>query len=217
MKPIILITSCDKYRLNSYNTAARLTWLKDSPIDYRFILGRGCSDLLPDETRLDVNDSRTAVPEKCHAGWVWARACGYTHVFQCASDTYISIKRLQASGWEKHDCVGCLIGDAPVFPGGGCGYGLGPLALDALCAARPSDFDHKYGDDLLTGTVLARVGITMTHDARYWTGDGKQVLFPFWEKDVWDSGVISAHLGQCQTYEPQWVYACHQSFLENAK
>jgi hypothetical protein len=223
MRPIILITSCAKFRKNSYQDAIRSTWLYEwgHLIDYRFVLGRGCDDPQKDELVLAVDDDYASVPEKCNAGQRWALNSGYKNVFQADADTYIAIPRLLSSGWEAYDCIGCLVG-SPSFPGGGCGYGLGPRALAALADVTPpfkwqdAPRDNEKGSDLLTGLVLSRAGIPMTHDARFWTGDGGPVLFPFWDKDVWNSGIITAHLGQCQRYEPAWVQACHRNFMENA-
>jgi len=222
MKSIILITSCAKFRMNSYQDADRATWLASwgNLIEHKFLLGRSCENPQDDELVLNVDDGYAAVPEKCHAGWCWAVAQGYTHVFQADADTYIAIPRLLYSGWEAYDCIGCLVG-SPLFPGGGCGYGLGPRALAALAAVHPPfqwqdpPRHNEKGSDLLTGLVLARAQIPMTHDARYWTGDGKQVLFPHRQKGVWNTGLITAHLGQCQRYEPSWVYECHANFMEN--
>jgi len=224
MRAILLITSCAKFRKSSYQDACRATWLREwgHLIEHRFLLGRSCDKPREDELILDVDDGYAAVPEKCNAAHSWAVEQGYTNVFQADADTYIAILRLLSSGWEAYDCVGCVVGNPP-FPGGGCGYGLGPRALAALVAVTPpfkwqdAPRDNEKGSDLLTGLTLARAGIPMTHDARYWTGDGGPVLFPFWDKNVWDGGIISAHLGQCQQYEPRWVYECHKNFMDNAK
>ena len=68
--PLILIGSCEAWRHNGINQAARDTWIKDmkfdepgQPFHYRFVLGRECENPGPDES-LSTPGIPTAI---CHS------------------------------------------------------------------------------------------------------------------------------------------------------
>ena len=226
MKPIIFILSCGAYRTSGHNQAIRETWAGEwgNLIPHKFLLGRGCTDPLDDELIFDEDDSRSNAMYKCREAQRWSNDHGYSHMFLCCSDTYVAVPRLLASGFENYDCVGSMLTDAP-FPGGGCGYWLSARANDAMFCDNLSRYEglEKENHDLWAGRALAAAGIPLQNDARYWTNGGFAGLFPYWEKTVWDTGIVAVHLGQCPepgvypTYTPEDMRKCHQSFLENAK
>jgi hypothetical protein len=211
MNPVIIILSCEAFRHNGYNDAIRETWLKEwgHLVPHKFLLGRGCTDPLDDELVVDEDDGYENTLSKCRAAQRWSNDIGYSHMFLACCDTYVAVPRLLASGFENYDCVGSMLTDAP-FPGGGCGYWLSFRANDAMFHDVPDTDAH----DLWTGRALARAGIPLTHDERYWTGGGGPTLFPSRDKTMWERGLISAHLGQMKRYDAQQMFDCHKAFME---
>lgn len=224
--PIILIVSCNAFRSNGYNDAIRNTWLQEwgRLIPHRFLIGRGCVDPLDDELVVDEGDNFSNAIYKSRAGQRWSNDQGYSHLFLACSDTYVAIPRLLASDFEKYDCVGDMLSSDP-FPGGGCGYWLSARANEAMFL----DDIRRYtgleteNHDLWTGRALAKAGLSLHNDDRYWTNSGNPGLFPYWDEKVWDTGIISVHLGQCPTPTRRSIYTskeminCHAAFMKNAK
>src|SRR5580693_6466243 len=136
--PMVLIASCEAWRHNGINDAARKTWIAawGDLISYRFVLGRGCTNLTDDEIAVDVDDGYTGLVAKVQASRRWASENGYDFTFHCGADTYIVVPRLLASGYEQHDFSGFLIHDEHrlykprniQFAQGGAGYWLSARA-----------------------------------------------------------------------------------------
>jgi hypothetical protein len=177
-KPLILIASCELWRLNGYNETARQTWLRSWPdgYDYRFTLGRGCQNPAPDELILDAPDDYLGLSYKVRESRRWATANGYGYTFHCGSDTYVIPPRLLASGYEKHDYSGYLIHDehrlyAPrniQMAQGGGGYWLSPRAGNVVAVAPIYDWMLK-AEDVFVADGLFNAGIAFGHDAGYWS------------------------------------------------
>ena len=231
MKPIILITSCERDRSNGRNAAVRETWIRTwgHLVEHRFILGSGCENPQDDEIIFNnVDDGYHGVDRKQREACRWALANGYDYAFQCDADTYVVVPRLLASGFEKHDYIGYTISRPehlePYYAGGGCGYWLSARALQVLADASDESF-CGWGD-LWVGNCLLSADIHATHDERYWTDGhyseaqgiqarwGGEGAFPYCDEGVWDIGIITAHLGRgTNQFDPQWMRECHESFL----
>lgn len=213
----ILITSCGGDRFNGRNDAVRNTWLKkwishDEPrlMNYKFVLGRSCTQQQEDEIIVDADDSYGATSIKQHRGYLWALSRGHKHVFQCDVDTYAAIPRLALSDWVKSDYVGRQ-DDPRGFCGGGCGYWLSERSLRALAVSTPYP---EYGD-LWVGTVLQAAGISARHDTRFWTKAYSEPRFAYETHAAWADGTCAVHLGRgTGDYDPKWMHECHQGYLD---
>ncbi len=223
IRPVILITSCERDRRLGAHEAIRETWgaAAGGRIDLRFLLGcegrpsPGASLFAGDEVLLDVPDDMGGVSAKTREGHAWARARGFDFIFQAFVDTYVVPERLLASGFEARDYTGCFPRYPPgaVEPGayafGGPGYWLSARATDALLAAPwPVRIPrHGAAEDYWVGTTLAAAGIRGWNDLRYHYRAG------------WTREMISAHVGRERgTYDPAWIREAHAHFLQtNAK
>ena len=221
MKSTIFITSCDRDRHNGKNDAARETWIKtwSGLVDYKFLIGEGAKDPLPDELLVDAPDTYDFLASKCRAGYRLLDGKP-DHVFQATVDTYIVVPRLLASGYEAHDYLGCACFDPP-YAGGGCGYWLSRKSYQIVAGNR--DKDILKLDDIWIGQVLRGV-VPLSHDDRYWTDAtmvngvrmGGNGAFPYWQDGVWDEGWITAHLGRgTNNFDPKWMKECHELYLRS--
>lgn len=221
MNPVILILSCNAFRTSGHNQAIRETWLAGQNVPYKFVLGRECTDPADDELIVNEKDNFENLIWKSRAAQRWSNDRGYSHLFLCCSDTYVIVPRLLASGFEKHDCSGCLVND---YPGGGCGYWLSARANDAMfcddiCRYKGNELTNH---DFWTGMALRAAGISIHNDERYWTNRGFPGLFPY-ASDIWKTGIIAAHLGQCpkwgvrSTFTPDDMRACHWCYMHSGE
>jgi hypothetical protein len=222
MKPMIFIKSCDRDRNNGRNDVVRETWIKtwNNLVDYKFLIGQGAKNPRDDELFIDIPDTYDFMSSKCRAAcrWLGGRA---DYVFIADIDTYIVVPRLLASGYKKHDYLGCICFDPP-YAGGGCGYWLSRKCYKMIAAN--TDKNIPKWDDLWIGRVLREAGVPLSHDLRYWTDahchngilHGGVGAFPYWQDGVWDGGWITAHLGRgTNTFEPKWMKECHELYLRN--
>lgn len=240
-KPIILIGSCERDRKNGYNDAIRNTWAKawGHLIDYRFVLGQGCINPLPDEIVLNVPDGYFDLPFKTREGHRWALENGYDYIFQCFTDTYIIIPRILKTDFRRYDCTGHLIrhnaspgkrchctcdNSTGFYPQGGAGYWLSPKASEVIIKDTPGHpEDYWMSEDLWTGNALRRGGMPeMYHDWRYWACNYPHAggIFDTCEGDIpaWQSTeVVTVHLSRgCNNYDVSWMYEMHHNVLKNA-
>jgi hypothetical protein len=204
-------------------------------LDYKLFVGRGTQILAPDEERLfcsDGADENGGVPsapglcEKTQAMRRWALEHGYDYMFKADRDTFLSPRRLLASGFEKYDYVGhfprhpqegfipTMPDSQGIFPyaSGGCGYWLSKRAMEAMVAAP---LDEKRlnscglpSEDLWIPNVLFPLGIFGYHDPLYFFKGDRLVNDP-WNKHV-DGIGISVHLGFRSGFQPSWLDRCYE-------
>lgn len=180
MKILIIIPTCDdpiyppgktrpSYSEEQRRAACRDTWLRDTPIDYKFFYGHK-ENPLPDEVSLHIQDSYELLSHKTSAMVRWAMSNGYTHVLRVDTDAYVYTSRLLQSGGEAHEYTGyCL--DYPQHLDRhryacGTGFMLGTEAMTIVAQSTPS---HP-ADDLWVGSILYRHGIRCYRDTRYLSG-----------------------------------------------
>jgi hypothetical protein len=219
---VVLITSCEAYRHNGYNDAARETWIRTlacSDIPYKFLLGRASKEARFDELVLDADDSYDSTPYKVKAACQYFLSGPLTRAFFCDTDTYVVVPRLLAAGNDARPYVGHpIVGIAsqeqahatcspmPVeFAQGGAGYWLDRSSAETLAKSRVL---WKYSD-LHVGETLRAAGVSLTKDTRYypWGYIGSEAYPP---------DVISIHLsklGHMPKYDPAWMRETHQRFL----
>jgi hypothetical protein len=218
--PIILIFSCNAWRTNGVNQAARDTWLKDldGRIEHRFVLGQECKNPGPDELVVDSDDDYRSLPYKMRAARRWATANGYGYSFHCGSDTYIIASRFPAEDYEAHDYLGYIMDDGHRlckdrlvdFAQGGAGYWLSPRAAAFVEKAEIPEW-VKFADDVLVGDVLFKNGVQFSHDEGYWPRRGLETEVP--KHDYGDIAWKTFHLSLWQgepKYRPEWMHEVHK-------
>jgi hypothetical protein len=172
MKVLIAILSC--HAEDAADRDCRATWLKGAAADYRFFRGRGAKRApLDDEVFLDAPDDYYGLPHKVQAIAGWALDAGYDFSFKCDNDTFVSVPRLLASGFEKHDYSGFYRGPGPSYASGGSGYWLSRRAMEIVRSAKfIDDFSDETrrslrGEDVQVGGCLLSRGIECFRDERY--------------------------------------------------
>jgi hypothetical protein len=188
-----------------------------------------------DEVQLDCSDGpdenggvshAPGLCEKAQAMRRWALEYGVDYLFKADCDTYLSPKRLLASGFEGHDYSGHFpsypqVGVIPVVPGergkysyasGGVGYWLSRRAMEAMVEAPYDEKrldDRGYpAEDLWVSNVLFPQNIFGYHDPRYFFKGDRLVNDP-WNRHV-DGVGISVHLGFRSGFDPSWLDRCHE-------
>jgi hypothetical protein len=229
MKALIGVMSCERDSANGCHDAIRRTWVTrmvPGELDYKIFVGQGDRALAPDEERVDVPDGQPWLPEKVQEMRKWALEHGYEFMFKADRDTYLSPRRLIASGFEKFDYVGHfpmhpqegfipVVGDCRGFytyASGGCGYWQSKRAMEAMLAAPLDEkrLDNKGipAEDLWVPNVLFPLGILGYHNPRYhFKGDRLQ---------LYGYDGITVHLSKrTGSYEPSWMDAAHAISLRD--
>lgn len=148
------------------------TWLKDSPVDYKFFSDADLGITLPDER---MRPLRTKGMVK------YAYDNGYDFVFRTDTDAYTWINRLLASGFENYDYMGwCLpyprhleisANKGMRTAHGGMGFTLSRKAMKIVVETEPwKQSDGIYWGDIWTGEVLWKNGIYCKQDTRFLDG-----------------------------------------------
>ena len=205
-KPVILISSCVRDRLNGNQEAIRETWGENSAIPYFFCIG----DMAPtadDEIELDCPDNYFSLCLKTQASLKWALEQGYTHMIRAFTDTYIDTERLLAAEYANDDYVGnvCTAFKFP-FLHGGPGYILSAKAAQIVVASDPGD--HWKLEDQWVGWLMRENGIEYIHDPRFSMGRSytHRELKPLADNDI-----ISVHLSsQRGQYDKRSMYRTHR-------
>ncbi len=170
MKILIAIPSCARDRV--CHQLIRDTWAKHSPVDVRFFLGRGNDRPECDEILLDCPDDWDGLPRKVQ--WIcrWAYQNQYDFTFKTDSDSYVSIPRLLASGFEKWHYSGAC-GDKEnvypdaCFPANGGGYWLSRRAFAYLSEYMNLGLGKNCEDWCVFLSLMKGAGIFVHHDPRY--------------------------------------------------
>jgi len=230
-KALIGVMSCERDAANGCHDAMRRTWIPYMVpgLDYKIFVGNGGGrELAPDEERLDVPDGYEGLCEKTVAMRKWSLERGYEFMFKADRDTYLSPKRLLASGFERfdysghfpmHPQPGYLPADGHalseycdprgVYPycSGGCGYWTSKRAMEAIVVApldeKRLDNRGNPAEDLWIPNILFPLGMRGYHDPRYLFKGDRLQLYGF-------EG-ISVHLSRATgSYLPEWMDSCHR-------
>ena len=226
MKILIAIASCARDTKNGFNEAIRKTWLKESPVDYKFILGKSAASSSSDELVVDCNDDYNHLPYKTLELLRWAVANDYDYVFKCDTDTYVVLSNLLASSYGLYDYVGTFNGSIGIpdiiygkcfsWASGGSGYWLSNRAMkfilekgvgeNAICPALKIPCE-----DLWIGQVLGQKikdGIFTAFDE------------PGYNKNFNENykTIISSHYcseGMKRKFDTAWMYKHHEINTKN--
>ena len=220
--PLILIGSCEAWRHNGINQAARDTWIKDlgDSFAYRFVLGKECQNPGPDELIVDAPDGYATLPYKTKAARKWATDNGYGYTFHCGADTYVIASRFKMINYEAYDYLGYCMDDGyrlnssrlVKFMQGGAGFWLSPKAASFIEKAEIPAW-VKFGDDVWIGDVLLggeSPGLKCAHDSGYWPRRAleKQIPAHDYGDVTWKALHLSLWEGEPK-YEKQWMYDAH--------
>lgn len=170
MKVLIAVVSCARDKAS--HELIRQTWAKDSPVDVRFFVGRGCEVLADDEIWLDVPDDWNGLPRKTQAVCRWAVAHGYDFLLKSDTDSYVCIPRLLESDFEKYHYSGCCGEQANIypdacFPANGGGYWLSRRAFEYLAENMNLGLGKNCEDWCVFLSLMKGSGIFVHHDPRY--------------------------------------------------
>jgi len=199
-----------------YHDAIRGTWVKECPIEYKFVLGSNVLGsnvigghrplcLSSDTIIMDVPDDKDHLSHKILAAVKWAKKEKYGHILVVWNDTYVSHKRIMESGYEKWDYSGHFRGEEckqgekvnlGCYASGGSGYWLSPYASDFV--VQEDKPDH-WADDLWVGRVMKKAGIRGTQDYRFFSSGG------------YDPTCVTVHLSRGSgIYTPVWMWQTHR-------
>jgi len=175
-KLIICVKSCHRDLSGGYHNPIRSTWgavAKASGVEVRFFVGRddSRSHYERDEIVVDAGDTYADLPFKTREICRWATGKIFDHIFICDTDTYIYMKHLLESGYERYDYLGhmlhplkqkwryettTLTGEREVhdpcytWASGGVGYMLSKDAVKEVAY----DFPNSWAEDLWVGQVV---------------------------------------------------------------
>jgi len=224
---LIGVMSCIHDAQNGNHDAIRRTWVRHMVpgLEYRIFVGQGAINLAPDEVQLDVPDDYPHLPEKAQAMRMWALEHGYDYMFKADRDTFLSPRRLLASGFEQHDYAGYFpyipegskvshlltpSGYVPTYPdcrgahiyaSGAPGYWLSKRAMELMVAApldeKREDNRGNPAEDLWIPNVLFPAGVRGYHDTRYLFMGNRLV-----------GDAITVHLG-INGYHSDYLYNCY--------
>jgi hypothetical protein len=191
-------------------------------LSYKFFVGQGEGSLEPDEIMLEgIPDDYAHLPEKSQKMRAWALLQGFDYFFKADRDTYLSPRRLLASGFEKYDYIGHFggcpaAGLIPMVPdcrgaydyaSGGCGMWTSKRAMEMIAAApldeKRLDNRGNPAEDLWIPNIIVPQGLQGYHDPRY--------IFRGDRLNLYGHQGISVHLGAMTgVYVPDMMYRAHQ-------
>lgn len=228
--PLILMASCEAYRHNGVNDAARRTWIErwGADVSYKFVLGRECNNPAEDELIVDASDAYEGLSYKVRAARAWASANGFDYTFHCGTDTYVVVPRLLESGFEHSDYSGYLIHDehrlyAPrniQFAQGGGGYWLSAFAGGFVEKAALPEWNSGKAEDVFVANALFDAAILPRHDVGYWCWGYRAIGEPLSNGGAYigDDAVITVHLSDWQktpSFRKEWLQDIHERVLRN--
>jgi hypothetical protein len=187
MKLAIAIASCEKHK--DREIAILKTWGEKCPIPIVFHYGEP-SDY-------------GHLPEKMKK--VFTEMKDHDFIFKTDSDTFLSIPRLLASGFEKYDYSGFTREEWNPTYCYGPGYWVSQKSMKILATSDWNLHRHPIypdAEDVMVGMVLFYSGILPHHDARY--GHFTPVL--------WNNTKILQHLSSRRKFEVEDMYLAHQRF-----
>lgn len=208
MNPVIMCSSCQQDRVMGRNDAVRETWgvdAKAAGIPFKLIVGGNPSRLSEDELCCDQPDNYGGLPYKTKWNANWALANGYDWMFQCFTDTYISIKRLKETlPTLKAPITGnfWFTGVEEDHPCGGSGYWLNKEAMEVIARApiTAEILEHRIcAEDRWVSWSLRQRGFDWKHNGLY-DHESKNGGVSLTNKN------ITNHLSSAHKYSPIWQY-----------
>lgn len=150
-----------------------------------------------DEVVLHVPDDYLHTSYKTQAAAAWAVDRGFDYIFGCFSDTYINLKRLMESDFEKYPYSGMQCGG---YAAGGPGYWIDRASAQKLVSETVIS---EWAEDRWVGDVMRKHGIECHYDPRY-------VETPALPQPGND--FITSHLAHTPTvFNPQMLYDAHRA------
>ncbi len=188
MDVLIAIEGCEAHR-DRFN-AQWGTWAKN------------CMTTFFTGPELGVADDYDSLPAKTQAICRWARE--YDFLFKCDTDTYASIVRLLASGFEQYDYSGFVRDDGfkPEYCYGPA-YWLSKKAMNILADADWAAYPSVYPtcEDVMVGAILNAHGITPHHDPRY----------ALYHDVLPENDIITSHLSHAgRKFQIEFMYDAHR-------
>jgi hypothetical protein len=159
---------------------------------------------------LGVPDDYLSLPQKTKAICKEAKNYMYDFMLVCDTDTYLSVPRFLASGFENYDYTGFVQTWLPVPYCSGPSYCLSKKSIQTLVETNWKQFevkDHATDEDVMVGSVLFHRGIRYHHDDRYVNPAG---VLP-------ENDVISYHLTFHHPYTHERMYECHRKATNGSK
>jgi hypothetical protein len=161
-----------------------------------------------DGPMLGVPDDYLSLPQKTRAICRWVLDDGdYDYMLLVDTDTYLSIPRALASGFENYDYSGYVQTWLPVPYCSGPSYWLSRKAIQVLVETNWKQFEvagHATDEDVMVGSVLFHRGIRYHHDDRYVS---QIPVLP-------TNNVISEHLSFTGPYTHEKMYAAHKAAID---
>lgn len=211
MRPIILISSCNRDRRNGHNQAVRDCWAHFSPIPYKFFLG----DLEPerdDEVGLPwCPDNYFSLTQKTQESLRWALDQGYDWFFRAFTDTFIDTVRLASFAQEIPHITCDYIGNTSFSPRilfchGGPGYWLSRRAAELVVQA-PRQGEFEKMEDQFVGEVMMKHSIKPIVETRFSMGQSYGMCEP---AVLPHNDIITCHLSNwCNKYVNEWMYQAY--------
>lgn len=179
--------------------AIRDTWIRNLPMPYMhgfFVGGFNSLTFFDDEITLKVPDTYETLWQKTVYSTRWALKHGYTHIFQCCTDTYVDARLLFSTQWRSVDYLGRYAGNQiPDILHGGYGYWLSPKSAKLIANTRILDSHYRIGEDNLVHATLTKAGIV----PQTWEGSPTRHLATFFDK-ITPAKIIAAHKGVNERY-----------------
>jgi hypothetical protein len=182
MKILIGILSAHHPSRKPYRDRARATYLKNSPIDYRFVLGNPITDE-PDALTVHCDDRKEYMVLKNQGLFRYALERDYTHCLRVCDDTWVYPERLlENEALAEYDYAGnmpCKLNLAGQFKmpmkyydymHGGCGIWLSRKAMEMLAADDWKGPELKLPERMDIGFGIMGRMATIDWDDR-WIGE----------------------------------------------
>jgi len=175
MKLLICIPSKTDPLYLQRQAVCEATWLKDSPVPYRFFRD---AELGLDETDPLIRQLR--MKRICQ----YALANGYDFIFRTDSDAYVWVNRLLLCGYESQDYMGYCLNYPEHLGGnrtahGGTGFFLSRRAMQIVVDGEHFPAGNgTYWADIWTGELLKKHGIRCYRDTRFLDGYGNEDISP---------------------------------------
>ena len=174
MRILIAVKSCQRDLARGDHNIIRSTWGADATaagIDVRFFVGAEFKKYQRDEVHVKCDDSYEGLPFKTREICKWASGKLLDYVFFCDTDTYISVKYMLTSGFEKYDYMGHML--HPVGK---------PFRYDVI-----NPYGHKEVHDPCYTWASGGVGYFLSKRAV------EEVTFQFpksWAEDLWVGQIV---------------------------
>jgi hypothetical protein len=205
MKVLTAIMSYPKAEENGMNQAMRDTWLPNLPdwCDYKFFIPGKVNQGIPDAIWTGAEDDYWAYYDNFKHACRYALSNEYDYMFHCDRDTYVRPERLLDCRFSHYDYLGYPL-IVPEWDGIYASMGAGCFFSRKSLEVILDDGQHHAYSDVAAGKALAKAGIKLWHDPRF---------FIFRIPVNRRSGLISMHLSTGTfAYEKEWMHEIHEEF-----